>query len=128
MQKKGAGCIDFWCNTVCWLDAIAAGALIALFLRGNAPERSVRSRLLLGIGALVLWVLTRRFRDSLIYPDIISYPLVIIGTGRGTGAALGEVITPNSPRSSLHALMVQSMIHRYTPGIANALLAPLSYR
>ena len=80
MQKKGAGFIDFWCNTVCWLDAIAAGALIALFLRGNAPERSVRSRLLLGIGGLVLWVLTRRFRDSLIYPDIISYPLVIIGS------------------------------------------------
>ena len=80
MEKKGAGFIAFWCSTVTWFDAIAAGALIALFLRGTTPQRSLIQRFLLSVGGLIIWVLSLRFRDSLTYPDIVFFPLIIIGS------------------------------------------------
>jgi len=77
MEKKGAGFIAFWCSTVTWFDAIAAGALIALLLRGRTPRLSFFVRLFLGLLGICVWVLTIRFRSFLIYPDVASFPLVI---------------------------------------------------
>jgi len=93
MEKKGAGFVAFWCSTTSWLDAIAAGALIALVLRGAAPQRSLIARLLLACGGLFLWVFTARFRLSFIYPDIFSYPLVITGSCLILLATLGSAIS-----------------------------------
>lgn len=80
MEKKGAGFIAFWCSTVTWFDAIAAGALLAIFLRGGVPRWSSVTRLLLCVGGFVVWLLSIRFRDRLIYPDIAYYPLVVFGS------------------------------------------------
>src|SRR5262249_9027744 len=70
MEKKRSGFVAFWCSTVTWFDAIAAGALLALFLRGGVPRWSLVTRLVMSVGGLVVWVLSARFRDRLIYPDI----------------------------------------------------------
>jgi peptidoglycan/LPS O-acetylase OafA/YrhL len=80
MEKKGAGFVAFWCSTVTWFDAIAAGALFAILLRGRVPRWSLVTRLLLCVGGLVVWVLSIRFGNQLIYPDIFQYPLVIFGS------------------------------------------------
>lgn len=80
MEKKGAGFIAFWCSTVTWFDAIAAGALLAIFLRGGVPRWSLVTRLALCFGGLAVWVLSVRFRDQLIYPDIAYFPLVVFGS------------------------------------------------
>src|SRR5919205_3513823 len=93
MEKKGAGFVAFWCSTVSWFDAIAAGALIALFLRGKPARFSPLVRLLLTVGGLVIWVLSIRFRDYLIYPDIASFPLIILGSVMLLLAALGSSLT-----------------------------------
>jgi len=90
MEKKGAGFVAFWCSTVTWLDAIAAGALIALWLRGTTPQRSLKVRWLLGVGGLCLWVTTVRLSRLFIYPDIIFFPLTIIGSCMVLLAVLGS--------------------------------------
>ncbi len=93
MEKKGAGFIAFWCSTVTWFDAIAAGALIALLLRGKAPRFSLLARLLLAGGGLAIWILSGRFRANLIYPDIAWYPLIVCGSVMLLLAALGSSLT-----------------------------------
>ena len=93
MEKRGAGFVAFWCSTVTWMDAIAAGALIALLLRGEAPRRTRIQRLLLGAGGIIIWVLQARFRHFLVYPDVASYPLIIIGSVMMLLAMLGSRIT-----------------------------------
>ena len=93
MEKKGAGFVSFWCSTVTWFDAIAAGALIALFLRGKTPNRSLIVRLLLGGGGLAIWVVSLRFRNSFIYPDIVFFPLVTVGSGMILVSVLGSDLT-----------------------------------
>jgi peptidoglycan/LPS O-acetylase OafA/YrhL len=80
MEKKGAGFIAFWCSTVTWFDAIAAGALLAIFLRGGVPRWSTITRLALSFGGLLVWLLSIRFHDRLIYPDIAYFPLVVFGS------------------------------------------------
>ncbi|HSS20771.1 MAG TPA: acyltransferase [Pyrinomonadaceae bacterium] len=80
MEKKGAGFVAFWCNTISWFDAIAAGALIALLLRGGTPKLSRLQRVLLFAGGFAVWVLPARFSQFLIYPDIASYPLIVSGS------------------------------------------------
>jgi hypothetical protein len=52
MEKKGAGFVAFWCSTVTWFDAIAAGAFLALFLRGSVPRWSLITRLVLCVGGI----------------------------------------------------------------------------
>lgn len=80
MEKKGAGFIAFWCSTVTWFDAIAAGALLAIFLRGRVPRWSLVTRVALCGGGLLVWLLSIRFHDRLIYPDIAYFPLVVFGS------------------------------------------------
>lgn len=80
MEKKGAGFVAFWCSTVTWFDAIAAGALLALYLRGGVPRWSSLTRVVLCVGGLAVWVLSVRFRDQLIYPDIVYFPVVVFGS------------------------------------------------
>ena len=90
MEKKGAGFIAFWCSTVTWFDAIAAGALLALLLRGGVPRWSLVTRLVLCVGGLVVWVLSVRFRNQLIYPDIVYFPLVVLGSSLILVGVLGS--------------------------------------
>ena len=80
MEKKGAGFVAFWCSTVTWFDAIAAGALLAIFLRGGVPRWSFVTRIVLCVGGLLAWVLSVRFRNELIYPDIVYFPVVVFGS------------------------------------------------
>ena len=93
MEKRGAGFVSFWCSTVTWFDAIAAGALIALFLRGGTPNRSFLIRLLLGAGGLAVWLLTVRFMEALIYPDVAFYPLIVLGSSMILLSVLGSNLT-----------------------------------
>lgn len=93
MEKKGAGFVAFWCNTITWLDAIAAGALIALFLRGGVPRLSQVKRILLFAGGFVVWVLPARYSQFLIYPDIAAYPLIVSGSVMMLLAVLGSRLT-----------------------------------
>lgn len=93
MEKKGAGFVAFWCSTISWLDAIAAGALIALFLRGGVPRLSSVRRLVLFAGGFVVWVVAARYVKFLIYPDIASYPIIVTGSVMMLLAVLGSRIT-----------------------------------
>lgn len=93
MEKKGAGFVAFWCSTVSWLDAIAAGALIALFLRGGVPRLSQLQRVLLFAGGFVVWAVSARYSKFLIYPDIASYPIIVTGSVMMLLAVLGSRLT-----------------------------------
>lgn len=90
MEKMGAGFVAFWCSTVTWFDAIAAGALIALLLRETDFRRPLAHRILLGLGGLALWVFALRFRNSFIYPDVVYFPLIVIGSVMMLLAILGS--------------------------------------
>jgi peptidoglycan/LPS O-acetylase OafA/YrhL len=90
MEKNGAGFVAFWCSTISWLDAIAAGALIALFLRGGVPRLSQVQRILLFAGGFMVWVLPARYSQYLIYPDVASYPLIVAGGVMMLLAVLGS--------------------------------------
>ncbi len=93
MEKKGAGFVAFWCSTISWLDAIAAGALIALFLRGGVPRLSQVQRVLLFAGGFVVWLVPVRYSKYLIYPDIASYPIIVTGSVMMLLAVLGSRLT-----------------------------------
>ncbi|SRR5258708_5553696 len=93
MEKKGAGDVAFVCSTFSWMDTIAIGALLALFLRGGAPRLSSKQRVLLGAGGLAVWVVAARFSKIFIYPDIAGYPLTNIGSIMMFLAVLGSSIT-----------------------------------
>ena len=93
MEKKGLGFVAFLCNTISWLDAIAAGALIALFLRGGVPRLSQVQRILMFAGGFAVWVVPARFSRFLIYPDIASYPIIVTGSVMMLLAVLGSRLT-----------------------------------
>jgi peptidoglycan/LPS O-acetylase OafA/YrhL len=93
MEKKGAGAVAFWCSTISWLDAIAAGALIALFLRGRVPRLSPTRRIFLFAAGVAVWVACGRFFEFLIYPDIAAYPLIVAGSVMMLWAVLGSRFT-----------------------------------
>jgi peptidoglycan/LPS O-acetylase OafA/YrhL len=93
MVKNGAGFIAVWCSTLTWLDAIAAGALLSLLLRGAAPQRSLRQRFLLVTGGVVIWILLARFKELLIYPDIVGYPFAVAGCVMMLLGVLGSGLT-----------------------------------
>jgi peptidoglycan/LPS O-acetylase OafA/YrhL len=92
MEKNGAGFIAFWCSTFTWLDAIAAGALVSVLLRGRAPYRSFRQRCFLITGGLVLWIVLARVTSFLVYPDVVGYPLIVAGSVRILLGFLGSGI------------------------------------
>lgn len=93
MEKKGAGFVAFWCNTITWLDAIAAGALLALYLRGGVPRLSQVQRVLLFAGGFIVWLMPARYSEFLIYPDIVAYPLIVAGSVMMLLAVLGSRFT-----------------------------------
>lgn len=93
MEKKGAGEVVFWCSTITWLDAIAAGALVALLLRGGVPRLSRLQRISLFVGGLAIWAAVPRLAKFLIYPDIASYPIIVIGSILMLLAVLGSGLT-----------------------------------
>src|SRR6185369_6775998 len=51
-----------------------------IFLRGGVPRWSLVTRLALCVGGLLVWLLSIRFHDRLIYPDIAYFPLVVFGS------------------------------------------------
>ena len=64
-----------WCNTLARLDPIAAGALLACFLKGAVPQHTRRSRILwiaLG-GALLIGSGAMGFNEG--WPVLVTYPL-----------------------------------------------------
>lgn len=146
MEKKGAGFVAFWCNTITWLDAIAAGALIALLLRGGAPNLSRVQRVLLFAGGFAVWVLPARFSQYLIYPDIASYPLIVVGSvlmllsAIGSGVAnpilvyLGRISYGLYVWHVLALAIVSKFLRKYSPQhalagfILTVLFAAISYR
>ena len=93
MQIRGYDDVAFWCSTISWLDAIAAGALIAIFMRGGVSRLSTVQRVLLFSGGLAVWLLAARFSGSLIYINIASFPIIVSGSVMMLLAVLGSRLT-----------------------------------
>jgi peptidoglycan/LPS O-acetylase OafA/YrhL len=73
-----------WCNTLVHLDAIAAGILLALLLKGKAPALQPQMRAALACGGLaLLWLAANFFRikaDPLGLGDLmLGYPAMVVG-------------------------------------------------
>jgi peptidoglycan/LPS O-acetylase OafA/YrhL len=84
LGTHGATETQVWCNTLARLDPIAAGILVAVFLRGETPELSAHKRVAMiafGIACLAMagnfWSIKA---DPLTTPRILAgYPVVAIG-------------------------------------------------
>jgi peptidoglycan/LPS O-acetylase OafA/YrhL len=88
LGSHGATETEVWCNTLARLDPLAAGILLAVFLRGESPKINVRWRVAaVAFGALCLAAAANYWRikaDPLTTPRILAgYPVVALG-----GAAL----------------------------------------
>lgn len=84
LGTHGATETQVWCNTLARLDPIAAGILVAVLLRGEAPELSAQKRVaIIGFGVVCLamagnfWSIKA---DPLTTPRILAgYPVVALG-------------------------------------------------
>jgi peptidoglycan/LPS O-acetylase OafA/YrhL len=84
LGTHGATETQVWCNTLARLDPIAAGILVAVFLRGETPELSVQKRVaMIGFGVACLamagnfWSIKA---DPLTTLRILAgYPVVALG-------------------------------------------------
>lgn len=79
-----AGETQVWCNTLARLDPIAAGILVAVFLRGEAPRFSAKMRVLMIAFAGICLALAGNYwsikADPLTTARILAgYPAVAIG-------------------------------------------------
>lgn len=79
-----AGETQVWCNTLARLDPIAAGILIAVFLRGEAPQFSTKIRVtMLALGGLCLALAANYWSikaDPLTTARVLAgYPAVAMG-------------------------------------------------
>jgi len=85
LGTHGATETQVWCNTLARLDPIAAGILVAVFLRGETPELSLQKRVaMIGFGMACLamagnfWSIKA---DPLTTPRILAgYPVVALGS------------------------------------------------
>jgi len=73
-----------WCSTFVHLDPMAAGILLAIFLKGGAPSLGAKWRLAFGIAGLSLMALAANvFRikaDPLALRDVVlGYPVMTLG-------------------------------------------------
>jgi peptidoglycan/LPS O-acetylase OafA/YrhL len=62
-----------WCNTLARLDSIAAGAILAVFLRGRAPRIKYALRLLFSAVAVVGFLLVARYLRQDGPSSIVTY-------------------------------------------------------
>jgi peptidoglycan/LPS O-acetylase OafA/YrhL len=87
---RGVGHPGVWCNTLARLDPIAAGALIAHYLKGSSGGLSFGRRTLYVLGGFALWLLACRYcgysgADSLETSgyagaaSLLFYPIACVG-------------------------------------------------
>lgn len=93
MEKKGAGWVTFWCSTFTWVDTIAAGALLAIWLHHGAPRFAAWQRVALGFAGLFIWIAGGRYQSIFVYPDIAHYPLILAGSILMLLSVLGSTLT-----------------------------------
>jgi peptidoglycan/LPS O-acetylase OafA/YrhL len=101
LLMRGVPHPQIWCNTLARLDPIAAGALLACFVDGSAPEHSRASHFFfISVGVIVL-VGAGAAGENTGWPVLITYPLaalasvaIIFGTLGSrvrAGAYLGKI-------------------------------------
>jgi peptidoglycan/LPS O-acetylase OafA/YrhL len=84
LGTHGATETQVWCNTLARLDPIAAGILVAIFLRGETPEMTAQKRVAVVAFGLTCLALAGNFwsikSDPLTAPRILAgYPVVAVG-------------------------------------------------
>lgn len=100
------GTNSVWCNTLCRLDPIIAGILLAIILRGRTPQIGLAHRLLLLFGGILPLVLIANYwqihqPETLEWmPTLIGFPAVAISCTAILIAALGVV--KSMPRALLY--------------------------
>lgn len=62
-----------WCNTIARLDSIALGAILAISLRGRAPQINTFARVLLGGLALLIFLLVGKYLRQEGPTSVITY-------------------------------------------------------
>ena len=62
-----------WCNTVARLDSIALGAILAVALRGRAPQMKSVGRVLLAGASLAMFLLVAKFLHQAGPTSVITY-------------------------------------------------------
>ncbi len=82
-----------WCNTFARLDAIAAGAGLALALNFRVPTIRLAGRLSLFLFGLALWLGVARYYEWIGPLGLISYPMVAAGS---VALLLSALATPPS--------------------------------
>ncbi len=96
-----AGPLSVWCNTLCRLDPIALGILVATVLRGRIPAFSSKARLIMLCAGAVpvvavanLWNLPAP--KSLEWlPNLVGFPVVAMGCTLILVATLGISVKPH---------------------------------
>ncbi len=84
-----------WCNTFAWLDSIAAGALLAVALRGRTPSFGVLLRVALLLTGVALWVISARGYGYLPLRNLFHFPFIIVGSLSMMLGALGSLWLAN---------------------------------
>ncbi len=107
---RGAGETQVWCNTLARLDPIAAGILVAVFLRGEAPQFPAKMRqAIIAFACLCLALAANHWSikaDPLTTARILAgYPAVAIGAA----ALLLGVLSasqPGTPESRVRRALI----------------------
>ncbi len=109
--RHGAGETQVWCNTVARLDPIAAGILVALLLRGEAPQFSSKMRILMVGFATTCFALAANYwsikADPLTAARVLAgYPAVAIGAVSLLLGILSSSSAKNRKTSTTHRSLV----------------------
>lgn len=96
MEALGASPAALWLNTFAWLDAIGAGALLAVFCYGRLPELRAGVRAALLLAGPAVWV-TGSCLFVLGAPFALTAPLNIGGASLMLWGALGGRLLTSRP-------------------------------
>jgi len=92
---------SIWCNTLCRLDPIALGILVAVVLRGRLPSFGIAARIAMLLGGTVPVVIIANFwnlpsPESLEWiPNLVGFPVVAVCCALILLAALGIYVRPH---------------------------------
>jgi peptidoglycan/LPS O-acetylase OafA/YrhL len=120
-----------WCNTLCRLDPIAAGILIAVVLHGSLPEFPTAARLALfvcGVASLVFvanhWAIHEPVRLEWV-PTLAGFPLVAAGCTLIVLSALGSRLP--LPRPLIYLGKISYGLYVYHPlgNVLSGMLIPV---